>query len=111
VAVDIGAVVAVIGEGKGERGNQAPRFLLGVGQIELFGMPKNKSIAGPMITQPMERAGSVATPVLPMMPAAGKLKKPAQPKLQPTRKDGVRVAKAKISRRNSLRKQREALRS
>jgi hypothetical protein len=74
-------------------------------------MPKDKSIAGPMRTQSIERAATAATPALPMMPTAGKLKKPARAKPpQPTRNDGVRVAKAKISRRNSLRKQREAMR-
>jgi hypothetical protein len=72
-------------------------------------MRKNKSIAGPMTTQPIERDAIVATPVLPMMPAAGKPKQAAQPKPEPTRTEGVRVAKAKITRRNSLRKQREAL--
>jgi hypothetical protein len=109
--VDIGAAVVVIGEG-----NRAPQsiaaFFDRVSQIELFGMPKNKSIAGPMTTQPIERAGCVATPALPMMPTTGKLKltRAAQTTKQSTRADGLRVAKAKISRRNSLRKQREALR-
>ncbi len=73
-------------------------------------MPKDTSISGPMRTQSIERATTAATPALPMMPTAGKLKKPFRPKPQPTRTDGVRVAKAKISRRNSLRKQREAMR-
>jgi hypothetical protein len=72
-------------------------------------MPKNKSIAGPMTTQPNQRDAIAATPVLPMMPAAGKPQQAAQPKPEPTRTEGVRVAKAKITRRNSLRKQREAL--
>jgi hypothetical protein len=72
-------------------------------------MPKDKSIAGPMRTQSIERAATAATPALPMMPTAGKQKKPARPKPPPTRTDEVRVAKAKITRRNSLRKQREAL--
>jgi hypothetical protein len=72
-------------------------------------MPKDKSTAGPMRTQPIERASIIATPVLPMMPTAGKVKKAPQSKQKPTRTDGVRVAKAKITRRNSLRKQREAL--
>jgi hypothetical protein len=46
-----------------------------------------------------------------MMPTAGKLKKLAQPKPEPTRADEVRAAKARITRRNSLRKQRAALSS
>jgi hypothetical protein len=73
-------------------------------------MSKNKPSAGPMRMQPIERASIIATPVLPMMPSAGKVKKAPQPKQKPTRTDGVRVAKAKIIRRNSLRKQRDALR-
>jgi len=72
-------------------------------------MPKIKPTAGPMRTQPIERASTIPTPVLPMMPMAGKADKTAQPMRRPTRADGVRVAKAKITRRNSLRKQRDAL--
>jgi hypothetical protein len=73
-------------------------------------MPKYVPTAGPMRTQPIERASIIATPVLPMMPSAGNVKKAPQSKQTPTRIDGVRVAKAKITRRNSLRKQRDALR-
>jgi hypothetical protein len=73
-------------------------------------MSKSKPTAGPMRMQPIERVSIIATPVLPMMPSAGKVKKAPQSKQEPTRTDGVRVAKAKITRRNSLRKQREALR-
>jgi hypothetical protein len=71
-------------------------------------MHKDKSTAGPMRMQPIERAEIIATPVLPIVPKAGKVKK-AQPKQKPTRAEDVRAAKAKITRRNSLRKQREAL--
>jgi hypothetical protein len=49
------------------------------------------------------------TPVLPLMPAVGNVKKTVQPKQKATRADGVLVAKARITRRNSLRKQRDAL--
>lgn len=95
---------------KKERGDQVPRSLNNGNQSALSGMPKDKSISGPMRTQSIAREATAATPALPMMPTAGKQKKPARPKPQPTRTDGVRVAKAKISRRNSLRKQREAMR-
>lgn len=80
------------------------------GWSQLSTMPKNDPTAGPMKTQPIERASIIPTPVLPLMPTAGKAKRSPQPKQKPTRADGVRVAKAKIIRRNSLRKQRDALR-
>jgi hypothetical protein len=63
-----------------------------------------------MTTQPYERASNVPTPALPLMPAGGKSKEASPPKQNPTRADAMRVAKAKKTRRNSLRKQREALR-
>jgi hypothetical protein len=61
-----------------------------------------------MNTQPAAR-GSSAAPMLPRMPIAGgdEVKTP-RPKERPTRTDAVRLAKAKIMRRNSLRKQRLA---
>jgi len=68
-------------------------------------MAKIKPTVGPMRTQPVERVSTMPTPVLPMMPTAGKVGKTAQPKQKPTRADGVRVAKAKIMR---LWKQRNA---
>jgi hypothetical protein len=72
-------------------------------------MPKNKPTTGPMRTQPIERASIMPTPVLPMMPTAGKARTTTEPKQRLSRADEVRVAKAKITRRNSLRKQRDAL--
>jgi hypothetical protein len=64
-------------------------------QSELSAMPKGKSTAGPMRTQPIGRAAIIATPVQPKMPTVGKVKK--APQLQkPTRTDDVRAAKAKI---------------
>jgi len=72
-------------------------------------MLENKPTTGPMRTQPIERASIMPTPVLPMMPTAGMAKTSITPKQKPTRADGVRVAEAKITRRNSLRKQRDAL--
>jgi hypothetical protein len=72
-------------------------------------MSKDKPTAGPMRTQPIERASIMPTPALPMLPAAGKAKTSKEPRQESTRADQVRVAKAKITRRNSLRKQRDAL--
>ena len=80
-----------------------------LGSNELSTMPKSKQPTGPMRTQPVERASVMPTQVLPMMPAAGKATNPSQPKQRPTRTEAVRAAKARITRRNSLRKQREAL--
>jgi hypothetical protein len=54
-------------------------------------MPEYESQTGPMNTQPAERASTMATPV--RVPVLGNL---------------LRAAKAKILRRNSLRKQRQA---
>jgi hypothetical protein len=76
---------------------------------ELSAMPKNRPVTGPMVTQPVERASNVQTPVLPLMPSSGKLKKAPEPKQNRTRTAAMRVAKANITRRNSLLKQREAL--
>jgi hypothetical protein len=49
-------------------------------------------------------------PVLPPMPGSENAdrRKVASPKARPTRLDAVRDAKARITRRNSLRKQRQA---
>jgi hypothetical protein len=70
-------------------------------------MTKTKSTStGPMRMQSIERASVMPTP---MMPIARKATKPAQPKKQPTRTEAVRSAKARITRRNSLQKQRDAL--
>jgi hypothetical protein len=79
------------------------------GLNELFMMPKSKPPVEPMRTQPHEHGSTMPTPVLPLMPAAGNVKKTVQSKQERTRMDGVLVAKAKITRRNSLRKQRDAL--
>jgi hypothetical protein len=43
-----------------------------------------------------------------MMPATGAETKTPLPKKRPTRADAVRIAKARIMRRNSLRMQRQA---
>jgi hypothetical protein len=77
----------------------------------LFGMAKSKSTTGPMRTQPGERTSIVPTQVLPEMPNTRNTARAAPPKQEPTRNDAVRAAKARISRRNSLHKQREALKA
>jgi len=71
-------------------------------------MPENKPTTGPMKTQPIERASTIPTQVLPMMPTAGRANTPLQ-KSEPTRTEAVRAAKARMTRRCSLRKQRDAL--
>jgi hypothetical protein len=77
----------------------------------LSGMQESKSRhAGPMIMQPIDHSATMPVPVLPEMPgptAAEALKKPL-PKAKLTRSEAVRLVKAKITRRNSLRKQRLA---
>jgi hypothetical protein len=68
---------------------------------------------GPMGMQPLERARSAPTQMLPLMPRAqgepqGTAKTPAPEKKPRTRTQAVRVALARMTRRNSLRKQRAA---
>jgi hypothetical protein len=63
---------------------------------------------GPMRTQPADRGSLLPTPVQPIMPMFGKATIAPYPKERPTRSEAVRAAKAKIMRRNSLRKQRDA---
>jgi hypothetical protein len=61
----------------------------------------------PMVMQPVANDLTAPTPMLPVMPAAGagtEAKVPAAKK----KHDAVRTAKARISRRNSLQKQRAA---
>jgi hypothetical protein len=71
--------------------------------------PPNK--IGPMGMQPCEH-GPLPTQMLPLMPAAKggtkEAKRPAPAKKQQTRKEAVRAVLARITRRNSLRKQRDA---
>jgi hypothetical protein len=79
---------------------------------ELPYMPKAKSTAGPMRMQPFERESIRLTPIQPVMPTGGEVVANPQAKKKPIsmREEAVRVAKAKLTRRNSLRKQRDALR-
>jgi hypothetical protein len=68
---------------------------------------KSPSI-GPMSVQPIEH-GSTARNQLPAtVSTIGEEKKTPLPKSQQARMDAVRAAKARIMRRNSLRKQRQA---
>jgi hypothetical protein len=62
--------------------------------------------------QPAERASTVHTQLLPRMPTVENRPATApQSKQKPERTEAVRVAMARITRRNSLRKQREALKA
>jgi hypothetical protein len=78
--------------------------------LAAFRMPKSKPTAtGPMRMQPIERGSIMATQVLPLMPAVGAQRKTPPPKKPPTGAEAIRAAKAEITRRSSLQKQREAL--
>jgi hypothetical protein len=66
-----------------------------------------------MVMQPVARHLTVATQMLPAMPVAGSetKKAPARKnavKRQPSRTEAIQTAKANITRRNSLKKQRQA---
>jgi hypothetical protein len=71
-------------------------------------MPKSKPTrtTGPMRTQPIENGSTMPTQV---MPTVGEQRKTPQPKKEPTRMEAIRSAKARMTRRSSLQKQREAL--
>ena len=69
-------------------------------------MPQRKPTTGPMKTQPFELSSAMPMQTL---STAGRKTSAAQPKQIATRLEAVRTAIAKITRRNSLRKQREAL--
>jgi hypothetical protein len=67
---------------------------------------KQQKSAGPMSNQ---RVGDVGIcPALPLMPTAGGPSEVTTSRTRATREDAVRIAKAKISRRRSLKMQREA---
>jgi hypothetical protein len=81
-------------------------------------MPKKqpeRGATGPMTMQPDERKPTAPTQMLPMMPGAkgamikGETKAPPPEKKQRT--NAARAAAARITRRNSLRKQRDAQKS
>jgi hypothetical protein len=63
----------------------------------------------PMVMQPVRHDLTAPTQMLPIMPTAGsEAKVSVAKKKQPSRTEAVQAAKAKITRRNSLRKQRDA---
>jgi hypothetical protein len=71
-------------------------------------MAKRKPAStGPMSVQPVAHGSTAATQLL-MMPTVETETKPSPAQKQSSRTEAVRVAKARIMRRNSLRKQREA---
>jgi hypothetical protein len=65
---------------------------------------------GPMSIQPVDRNSTMPAPVLPAIPGSNTADRPRAllPKAKPNRNDAVRAAKARLTRRNSLRKQRLA---
>ena len=85
-------------------------------------MPKNPpppEDTGPMGMQPLAHSPTAATQMLPTMPCAGKAEREMKgetrrstaQKTPPTRAEAVRAARARITRRQSLRKQRDAQKS
>jgi hypothetical protein len=77
----------------------------------LFVMARQKlKSTGPMGIQPSFHGSTMPFPLQPAMPApiATDASVTPSPKTKPTRTDAVRIAKARIMRRNSLRKQRQA---
>jgi|SRR5271169_3942663 len=68
-----------------------------------------KPTIGPMRTQSIDHASIMLIQVRPVMPTVGMVKNAPQPKQKTTRTEAVRAAKARMTRRASLRKQREAL--
>jgi hypothetical protein len=62
---------------------------------------------GPMTMQPFDRSATMPAPVLPAI-ADSASPVVSRPKGKTTRTDAVRDAKARITRRNSLRMQRQA---
>jgi hypothetical protein len=63
-----------------------------------------------MSMQPVDRSATMPAPLLPPLPGSNDAEGPgaAPPKAKSTRANAVRAAKARITRRNSLRKQRQA---
>jgi hypothetical protein len=72
-------------------------------------MPKDDPTTGPMPTQPVEHTSTTPTQGLPMMPSVGSIKQAPKPPPKPTRAQAIGVAKARITRRNSLMIQRKTL--
>lgn len=63
-----------------------------------------------MSMQPVSHSSTMLAAVLPPVPGSDEVDVPkaSAPKAKSTRSEAVRAAKAKITRRNSLRKQRQA---
>jgi hypothetical protein len=76
-------------------------------------LPSDKT--GPMGMQPVEHGPLAPSQMLPLMPGTKgdkvDTKPPAPEKKQRTRAEAVRAVLARITRRNSLRKQRDAQKS
>jgi hypothetical protein len=65
---------------------------------------------GPMSMQPVDRSATMPVPLLSPVPGSNDADRlrASLPKAKSTRTDAVRAARARITRRNSLRKQRQA---
>jgi hypothetical protein len=64
-----------------------------------------------MATQPAENGATTPFQSLPLIPAVRRPQNASQPTKAQGRAEAIRIAKAKITRRSSLRKQRQAQRS
>jgi len=84
-----------------------PSNELGSNELSLMAKSKPPSI-GPMSMQPIEHSLTVRNQLPTMMSTRGEDKRTPLPKNQQARMEAVRVARARIMRRNSLRKQRQA---
>ena len=79
-------------------------------QNELSLMVKSKSPSiGPMSVQPVEHTSTARNQLPTIVSTIGDGKKTPLPKIEQARIEAVRAAKARITRRNSLQKQRQAL--
>jgi hypothetical protein len=84
------------------------RSLNELGRNELSLMASKSPSIGPMSMQPFEHSSTARNQLPATVSTIGEEKKTPLPKTQQGRMDAVRAAKAKIMRRNSLRKQRQA---
>jgi hypothetical protein len=78
--------------------------------INAFSPMQKPRHAGPMSVQPVDHSATMPAPLLPPMPGSNDADRPkaSLPKAKLARTDAVRAAKARIMRRKSLRKQRQA---
>jgi hypothetical protein len=84
-----------------------PSNELGSNELSLMAKSKSPSI-GPMSVQPVEHSATARNQLPTIVSTIGEDRKTPLPKSQQARMDAVRIAKARIMRRNSLRKQRQA---